>query len=90
MAQLPQPCPAAASVPQAAVYFPITVKEAMMIEPTETESKESLDALADTLLSITRESAEFLHEAPHTTPISRPDEVAAARKPVLKWTTSPS
>ncbi|MBI1901817.1 MAG: aminomethyl-transferring glycine dehydrogenase subunit GcvPB [Planctomycetia bacterium] len=72
------------------VYFPITVKEAMMIEPTETESKESLDALADTLLSITQESAEFLHEAPHTTPISRPDEVAAARKPVLKWTPGPA
>jgi glycine cleavage system P protein (glycine dehydrogenase) subunit 2 len=67
------------------VYFPLTVKEAMMIEPTETESKETLDAFAETLFRITEESPELLHEAPHTTPISRPDEVKAARAPVLKW-----
>ena len=48
------------------VYFPLVVPEAMMIEPTETESKETLDAFADTLLRITEEIAELLHEAPHT------------------------
>jgi glycine dehydrogenase subunit 2 len=67
------------------VYFPPIVKEAMMVEPTETESKESLDALAETLRRISQEEADFLHEAPHTTLISRPDEVQAARQPVLKW-----
>ena len=58
----------------------------MMIEPTETESKETLDAFAETLFRITEESVELLHEAPHSTVISRPDEVTAARKPVIKWT----
>jgi glycine dehydrogenase subunit 2 len=70
------------------VYFPLTVPEAMMIEPTETESKETLDAFAETLFRITDESPELLHEAPHSTLISRPDEVRAARQPVLKWTPS--
>ncbi|MEN1678855.1 MAG: aminomethyl-transferring glycine dehydrogenase subunit GcvPB [Planctomycetota bacterium] len=65
------------------VYFPMTVKEAFMIEPTETESKETLDAFAEVLFRITEEDPELLHEAPHTTSISRPDEVAAARKPVM-------
>ncbi len=68
------------------VYFPLTVKEAIMIEPTETEGKETLDAFAETLFRITEESPELLHEAPHTTMISRPDEVTAARSPVMKWT----
>lgn len=68
------------------VYFPLTVKEAIMVEPTETESKETLDAFAETLFRVTEEPAELLHEAPHTTVISRPDEVSAARRPVLKWT----
>jgi glycine dehydrogenase subunit 2 len=67
------------------VYFPLTVPEAIMIEPTETESKESLDAFALTLFRLTEEAADLLHDAPHTTPICRPDEVQAARKPVLKW-----
>jgi glycine dehydrogenase subunit 2 len=67
------------------VYFPITVKESMMIEPTETESKETLDAFAETLFRITEEAADLLHEAPHTTPISRPDEVRAARQPQTSW-----
>jgi glycine dehydrogenase subunit 2 len=67
------------------VYFPLTVKEAMMIEPTETESKETLDGLAETLFRITDEADDLLHDAPHTTAISRPDEVQAARKPVLAW-----
>jgi glycine dehydrogenase subunit 2 len=68
------------------VYFPLIVPEAMMFEPTETESKETLDALAQTLFRITEEPAELLHDAPHSTAISRPDDVQAARKPVLKWT----
>jgi len=67
------------------VYFPITVKESMMIEPTETESKETLDAFADVLRKIVDEPAELLHAAPHTTPISRPDEVKAARQPTTSW-----
>jgi glycine dehydrogenase subunit 2 len=72
------------------VYFPLTVPEAMMIEPTETESKETLDAFAETLFRITEESPELLHEAPHSTLISRPDEVRAARQPVLKWQIEPA
>jgi glycine dehydrogenase subunit 2 len=71
------------------VYFPLTVPEAMMIEPTETESKETLDAFAETLFRITDESPELLHEAPHSTVISRPDEVRAARQPMMKWSASP-
>jgi len=67
------------------VYFPLTVKESIMIEPTETESKETLDAFAETLFRITEEDSELLHNAPHTTPISRPDEVRAARQPILAW-----
>ncbi len=72
------------------VYFPLTVRESMMIEPTETESKETLDAFAATLRTILNEPAELLHDAPHTTPISRPDEVRAARTPVLRWTAHPA
>jgi glycine dehydrogenase subunit 2 len=68
------------------VYFPLTVHDALMIEPTETESKATLDAFAEALFHVTGESTELLQEAPHTTVISRPDEVAAARKTILKWT----
>jgi glycine dehydrogenase subunit 2 len=67
------------------VYFPLIVREAMMIEPTETESKATLDAFADALEQIVEESPELLHGAPHGTPICRPDEVTAARRPVLRW-----
>ena len=67
------------------VYFPLTVRESMMIEPTETESKETLDAFAETLFRISEESPELLHDAPHSTAISRPDEVTAARNHVLRW-----
>lgn len=67
------------------VYFPLTVRESIMIEPTETESKETLDAFADALERILAEPPELLHEAPHTTVVSRPDEVRAARQSVLKW-----
>jgi glycine dehydrogenase subunit 2 len=67
------------------VYFPLVVPEALMIEPTETESKETLDHFADALLRIRDEDADFLHDAPHTLGISRPDEVKAAKEPVLRW-----
>ena len=67
------------------VYFPLIVKEAVMIEPTETESKATLDAFAEVLFRITEEAPDTLHEAPHTTSISRPDEVRAARQPILRW-----
>ncbi|MCS7016495.1 MAG: aminomethyl-transferring glycine dehydrogenase subunit GcvPB [Gemmatales bacterium] len=67
------------------VYFPLVVPEALMIEPTETESKETLDAFADMLRQIVQEDANFLRQAPHALPISRPDEVRAAREPVLRW-----
>ena len=67
------------------VYFPLIVREALMIEPTETESKATLDAFAEALFRITEEPHDLLHDAPHSTEISRPDEVQAARKPVLRW-----
>jgi glycine dehydrogenase subunit 2 len=67
-------------------YFPLIVHEALMIEPTETESKETLDAFADTMLKIAEEAhtnPSLLQEAPHNTPVSRLDEVKAARDLVL-------
>ena len=67
------------------VYFPLIVPEALMVEPTETESRETLEAFAKVLLQIAAEDPELLHNAPHSTPISRPDEVKAARTPVLSW-----
>ena len=67
------------------VYFPLVVPEAIMVEPTETESKETLDAFAKALARIREEDADLLHNAPHTTPISRPDEIKAAKEPVLRW-----
>ena len=70
------------------IYFPLIVEEAVMIEPTESESLESLDAFIETMLRIAREAhenPELLHAAPSTTPVGRFDEVEAARKPVLRW-----
>ena len=67
------------------VYFPLVVPEALMIEPTETESKETLDAFADALIRIRDEDADFLRGAPHELALSRPDEVRAAKEPVLRW-----
>jgi glycine dehydrogenase subunit 2 len=67
-------------------YFPLIVPEALMIEPTETESKDTLDAFADTLIQIAdeaRNQPELLKNAPHSTPVSRLDEVKAARELVL-------
>jgi glycine dehydrogenase subunit 2 len=70
------------------VSFPLIVHGALMIEPTETESKRELDLFADAMISIAREAQEnpeLVTSAPHSTRTSRVDEVAAARKPVLKW-----
>jgi glycine dehydrogenase subunit 2 len=67
------------------VYFPLVVEEAMMIEPTETESKSTLDAFADALLKIIEEESAFLQAAPHTLGLSRPDEAKAVKEPVLRW-----
>jgi len=67
-------------------YFPLIVREALMIEPTETENKRTLDRFADTLIKIAAEAKtnpELLHEAPHETPFGRMDEVKAARELVL-------
>ncbi len=72
----------------ATVYFPLIVKEALMVEPTETESLESLDAYADSLAAVlqrAREDPEYLHGAPYNTPVRRLDEVRAARQPILKY-----
>lgn len=70
------------------MYFPLIVHEALMVEPTETESKETLDQVADVFLQILQEArtnGEDLHSAPHSCYIGRPDEVQAARKPVLRY-----
>jgi glycine dehydrogenase subunit 2 len=67
------------------VYFPLVVPEALMMEPTETESRDTLDAFVEAIRQIVQEDPEFLHQAPHSTPVRRPDEVAAARNPVLRW-----
>lgn len=70
------------------MYFPLIVHEALMLEPTETESKETLDEAAEIFIEIARmahEDPEYLHEAPHNCLIRRPDEVEAARKPILRY-----
>ena len=67
------------------VYFPLVVPEALMMEPTETESKETLDAFAAAIEKIVTEDPEKLHQAPLSTAASRPDDLKAARNPVLKW-----
>ncbi|MCA9076831.1 MAG: aminomethyl-transferring glycine dehydrogenase subunit GcvPB [Planctomycetaceae bacterium] len=72
------------------VYFPLDVPEAMMMEPTETESKETLDAFANAVRTILSEDPDYLHAAPHSTAVSRPDEVAAGRQPCLSWMTCPA
>jgi glycine dehydrogenase subunit 2 len=73
-------------------YFPLIVEEALMIEPTETESRETLDAFCDAMIRIAEEAATdpaVIHEAPVTTPVRRLDQTKAAREPNLRWT-SPS
>jgi glycine dehydrogenase subunit 2 len=70
------------------VYFPLVVEEAMMVEPTETESKETLEAFAEALLQVAREAEsdpDLLHDAPVTAPVGRLDEARAARHLKLRW-----
>jgi len=71
------------------IYFPLVVKGAMMMEPTETESKESLDRFIETMVAIAKEAEEnpdLLRESPQKVKVKRLDEVLAARKPKMKWT----
>ena len=70
------------------IYFPLIVREAIMIEPNETESRETLDAFCDAMIAIAgeaRENPERVKSAPHTTPVKRLDDVLAARKPDVCW-----
>jgi glycine cleavage system P protein (glycine dehydrogenase) subunit 2 len=69
------------------IYFPLLVDEALLVEPTETETKETLDAFADAVAAILREAAddpEIARTAPHATPVRRLDEAGAAKKPVIR------
>ena len=71
------------------VYFPLIVEEALMIEPTETESREAVERFAEAMIAVADEASrdpERLREAPLTAPIGRLDEATAARRPVLRWT----
>ncbi|MFN3973805.1 MAG: aminomethyl-transferring glycine dehydrogenase subunit GcvPB [Dehalococcoidia bacterium] len=75
------------------MYFPLIVEEALMIEPTETEGKETLDYFIEVMRQIAKEAEEapeVLHSAPHFTPVGRLDEARAARQPNLRWTPPPS
>ena len=72
------------------VYFPLIVEEALMIEPTETESPQTLEALADALLRIAAETGEEAHHAPRTTPVRRVDEARAARQPIPTFDARPT
>jgi glycine dehydrogenase subunit 2 len=70
------------------VYFPLVVPEALMIEPTETESKQTLDAFCQAMIQIAREAETnpaVIHAAPVTTPVGRLDQTRAAREPDLRW-----
>jgi glycine dehydrogenase subunit 2 len=70
------------------IYFPLVVPEALMIEPTETETKETLDEFAEAMLTIAREASEqpeLLKEAPHHRPVKRLDEVKAAKRAVVRY-----
>ena len=70
------------------IYFPLVVSGALMIEPTETETPETLDSFVDAMLAIAREAKEnpdLVKTAPHSTPVKRLDEARAARKPILRW-----
>jgi glycine dehydrogenase subunit 2 len=69
------------------VYFPLIVDEALLLEPTETETKETLDSFAQTVAAILREAREdpeIAQAAPYSTPVRRLDEAAAARRPVIR------
>jgi glycine dehydrogenase subunit 2 len=71
------------------IYFPLVLKGALMIEPTETESKDSIDRFAETMIEIAKEAAsdpDLLHQAPQKVKAKRLDEALAARNPKLRWT----
>ena len=73
------------------MYFPLIVHEALMVEPTETESPETLYQAAQVFLEIlgeAKQDPESLHHAPHACYVGRPDEVTAARSPILRYTFS--
>ncbi|HYU20256.1 MAG TPA: aminomethyl-transferring glycine dehydrogenase subunit GcvPB [Chloroflexota bacterium] len=75
------------------VYFPLIVEEAIMVEPTEAENKDTLDRFADVMLQIAREAEEnpeIIHQAPHNRVVGRLDETTAARRPVLRWARVPA
>jgi len=70
------------------IYFPLIVEEALMIEPTETESKQTLEAFAEVMIKIAREvetNPDLVKGAPYNTPVRRLDEVKAAKQPDLRW-----
>jgi glycine dehydrogenase subunit 2 len=70
------------------VYFPLLVDEALMIEPTETETKERLDGFAEVVRAILDEAKgdpQIARTAPHSTPVRRLDEAGAAKRPVVRW-----
>jgi glycine dehydrogenase subunit 2 len=67
------------------IYFPLLVDEALMIEPTETETKRTLDEFADAIEAILKEEGELIRNAPYNTSVGRVDEVLAARNPILSW-----
>ncbi|MBQ7529394.1 aminomethyl-transferring glycine dehydrogenase subunit GcvPB, partial [bacterium] len=67
------------------IYFPLIVEEALMIEPTETESLETMDSFIEAMIKLVEEEGETLHDCPQTLPVSRLDETKAARHPVLCW-----
>ncbi len=71
-------------------YFPLIVEEALMIEPTETESPQTLAAMADALLEIAGGTADDAHEAPRTSPVGRLDEARAARQLIPTWDARPT
>ena len=71
------------------MYFPLIVHEALMLEPTETESRETLDEAAEVFRALYAQAftdPEYMHAAPHHAQIGRPDEVKAARNPIVRWT----
>jgi glycine dehydrogenase subunit 2 len=70
------------------VYFPLTIREAVMIEPTETESPETLDAFVDAVRTILAEPVDLVQSAPHSGAVNRPDEVRAAKSQRLAWSES--
>ena len=75
------------------VYFPLVVKGALLVEPTETESKQSLDEFVGAMKAISDEAQrnpDHVHAAPHTTRMTRLDETRAARSPVLRWRPKPA